>query len=178
MSCGFRMLGTSTFNFARTTENGIPSDADAETSALNVTKLRCAFESTSSTALALISYSKRVLRPWLELKQTLAADRFWPKTGYSNEIDQPLSPAVRLPVNESTTQVVVIRKGDRALVWKARGSPLGGNYKKLATTVSHRFFVSRVLLHQNRTPLALSPRPGRDERLDFRTPINCYIIYS
>ena len=72
----------------------------------------------------------------------------------------------------------MIRKGDRALAWKARGGPLYGHSKKLATTVSHRFFVSRVLSHQNRTPLALSLRPGRDERLDFRTPFKCYIIYS
>jgi hypothetical protein len=60
--------------------------------------------------------------------QTLKIVGYWP-TAEFQRICQRCGPAVQLPLSESTPQVVVIRKGDRALLWKARGSPFRGRTK-------------------------------------------------
>ena len=57
------------------------------------------------------------------------------------------------------TQVVVIRKGDRALVRNACGTNFGVCQKIGDHRVAQIFSLSRVLPRQNRMPLALSPRP-------------------
>ena len=64
----------------------------------------------------------------------------------------------------AATQAVAIRKGDRALVRNACGTTLGACKKIGDHRVAQIFLSSRVLPHQNRMPLALSPRP--DHRLD------------
>ena len=58
----------------------------------------------------------------------------------------------------------MIRKGDRALVWKVCGTNFGGCKKIGDHRVAQIFSLSRVLPHQNRMPLALSPRPDYRQR--------------
>ena len=64
-----------------------------------------------------------------------------------------------------TTQVVVIRKGDRALVRNACGTNLRQTQKKSATTVSHRFFRCRACF-RNKTA---RPLPCRHDRTEDNT---------
>ena len=106
-----------------------------------------------------------------------------------NEIGQLSSPAAQLPLSESTTQVVVIRKGDRSLVWKARGKGFCGQSKNGRPPCRTHFSLACAFTPKPHAP-CLVAATGPDERLDFRTSLessakvmlqaqsNCYYINS